>query len=402
MVIATNTSARLISVLGSTGSIGQNTVHLLQHVATPYKVHALTAYQNVELLAQQARDLQASIAVIGDVSCYSALKEALADTNIQVEAGHQAIIEAASYAHTDFVMSAIVGAAGLEPTLAAIEHSQAVIGLANKECLVCAGSLMMDAIARHNTTLIPVDSEHSAIFQALHTPHSRYIDHITLTASGGPFRDMPADDMQHVTPTQALAHPNWDMGAKISIDSATMMNKGLEIIEAYHLFPVEPDHIRVLIHPESIIHSMVTYTDGSSIAQLGTADMCTPIAVALAWPERTSINRPSLDLAQIASLHFNEPDLTRFPALRLAKEVLAHTNPHAASIIFNAANEIAVHAFLHNTIGFLDIVRIVSECLETESLYSNIASIADVIALDQHVRAYVSTNLHYTPTATAA
>lgn len=399
MVIAnTNTPQnKVITILGSTGSIGRNTVHLIEQSETPYQVYALTGNSNVSLLAEQAIRLNAKLAVIANEQYYDQLKHALVDTNIQCAAGYQAVIDAASYDKTDFVMSAIVGAAGLESTLAAIKQSNATIGLANKECLVCAGQLMMDAIKEHNTTLIPVDSEHSAIFQVLDNKHSAMIENLTLTASGGPFRTYTAEQLKHVTPSQAIAHPNWKMGKKISIDSATMMNKGLEIIEAFHLFPVRAEQIKVLIHPESIIHSMVNYQDGSTLAQLGTADMCTPIAVALSWPKRMKTAQSRLNLAEIGKLTFEEPNTQKFPAIQLAKEVLSHNNLSAASIIFNAANEVAVAEFLENNIAFTNIVTTVDAMLHNDSYFTPIHTIDDVIALDKEIRHQTNNHIknHY-------
>ena len=388
MVLAVDTTnmkkqelPRKVTILGSTGSIGCNTVKLLQTSDAAYEVIALTAHRNVTLLAEQARALRAKRAVIADQSLFSALKEALNGTDIEAAAGKQALIDAAS-CPTDWMMSAIVGMAGLEPTLAGIRQG-AVIALANKECLVSAGALMMQEIKTSNATVIPVDSEHSAIFQVLDMKHCENIDKITLTASGGPFRNWDKTAMRAVTLAQAIKHPNWKMGRKISIDSATMMNKGLEFIEAYHLFPVTSSQIDVVVHPESVIHSMVTYTDGSVLAQLGTPDMCTPIAVALAWPHRMKTHMPPLDLTAVGRLTFEPMDNEAFPALNLARSALDLGG--AAPAILNAANEIAVAAFIEGDIGFLDIVQTVEKTLDALSL-SAPQSISEVIEIDQEAR----------------
>ncbi|MFC7050576.1 1-deoxy-D-xylulose-5-phosphate reductoisomerase [Emcibacter nanhaiensis] len=350
---------RTVSVLGSTGSIGCNTLDLVARYPDHYRVMALTANRNVSELAEQAIRFNAKMAVVADESCYQALKEALAGTNIKVGAGREALIEAASLP-SDWVMASIVGAAGLDPTLSAIRRG-AIVALANKECLVCAGDLVMKEVVEHNATLLPVDSEHNAIFQVFDFEQPEKISHVTLTASGGPFYQMSVEEMEKVTPQQAVSHPNWDMGAKISVDSATMMNKGLELIEAYHLFPVSEDKIEIIVHPQSVIHSMVSYVDGSVLAQLGSPDMRTPISYTLAWPERIGTPAKQLDLARLGRLDFFEPDPVRFPALKLAREALQTGG--SAPTILNAANEIAVHAFLEGKIGFLEISRIVEKTL---------------------------------------
>ncbi|MBT4769558.1 MAG: 1-deoxy-D-xylulose-5-phosphate reductoisomerase, partial [Rhodospirillaceae bacterium] len=323
-------------------------------------VEALTAYSNVDLLAEQAIKLKARLAVIGDEKLYSRLKDALSGTEIEAQAGRQAVIEAAQRP-AEWVMAAIVGAAGLEPTLAAIRRG-GTVALANKECLVCAGELVMAEVAASGATLLPVDSEHNAIFQVFDFERRDGIENIILTASGGPFRTFTLDQMASVTPEQAVAHPNWDMGAKISVDSATMMNKGLEIIEARYLFDIEPDRIQVLVHPQSVIHSCVSYVDGSVLAQMGAPDMRTPIAFTLAWPQRMQTPVARLDLASLAQLTFEAPDIERFPSLRLVFEALKTGG--GASTILNAANEVAVAAFLAGQIGFLDIARTVEKALE--------------------------------------
>jgi 1-deoxy-D-xylulose-5-phosphate reductoisomerase len=329
---------RRITVLGSTGSIGCNTVDLIERNSEAFEIEALTAHQNVAVLSEQARRLRPKLAVIADENRYGDLKEALAGTGVGVAAGQEALVEAADRP-ADWVMAAIVGAAGLAPTLAAVRRG-AAIALANKETLVCAGSLMVAEIARHGATVLPVDSEHNAIFQVLETRHPETVERIILTASGGPFRDLSREAMAEVTPDQAVAHPNWDMGAKISVDSATMMNKGLELIEAYHLFGLPEPQIEILVHPQSVVHSMVAYIDGSVLAQLGQPDMRTPIAYALAWPARMAAPVERLDLAAIGQLTFEAPDPDRFPALRLARQALRAGG--CAPTVLNAANEIAV------------------------------------------------------------
>eukprot|EP01093_Parvamoeba_rugata_P011073 TRINITY_DN3025_c0_g1_i1.p1 TRINITY_DN3025_c0_g1~~TRINITY_DN3025_c0_g1_i1.p1 ORF type:complete len:387 (-),score=57.17 TRINITY_DN3025_c0_g1_i1:144-1304(-) len=344
-----------VSVFGVTGSIGTSTVDILKSHADKYSVDAVTAHRNVEALAQIARDLSAKFAVIGDPNLYEELCDALAGSGIEAGAGENALIDAAQRP-SDIVIAAIVGAAGLKPTLAAIRRG-ARVGLANKETLVCAGALMTAEVAQHGATLIPVDSEHSAIFQVLEDRPEHQVDRILLTASGGPFREWSLDNMKSVTRAQALAHPNWDMGAKISIDSATMMNKGLELIEAWHLFPVPEDKIEIVVHPQSVVHSMVEYCDGSVLAQLGSPDMRTPIAYALAWPERIKVDVPRLDFATIGGLNFQQPDTERFPALRLARQALQEGG--TLPTVLNGANEVAVEAFLRDQIGFLDVAGIV-------------------------------------------
>jgi len=350
---------RRVTVLGSTGSVGCNTVDLIQRSPADFAVEALTAYSNVQLLAQQARDLRARCAVVGDDRKYLELKEALSGTGIEAAAGVKAVAEAGNRP-AEWVMAAIVGAAGLEATLAAVRRG-AVVALANKETLVCAGSLILAEISRNGATLLPVDSEHSAIYQVFDFDHPEAVEKIILTASGGPFRTMPRAAMAAVTPAQAVAHPNWDMGAKISVDSATMMNKGLELIEAHHLFGLPEPQIDIVVHPQSVIHSLVAYTDGSVLAQLGSPDMRTPIAYALGWPKRIPTPAKRLDLAAIGSLTFEPPDPLRFPALRLAREALKAGG--TAPAVLNAANEVAVEAFLKGHIGFLDIAATVERTL---------------------------------------
>ncbi len=348
-----------VTILGSTGSIGRSTVDLLQREPERFAVEVLTAQSNVTLLAEQARLLRARLAVIGDETQLPELRERLAGSGVEAAAGRAALIEAAARP-TDWVMAAIVGAAGLEPTLAAVRRG-AVVALANKETLVCAGDLVMAEAARCGATILPVDSEHNAIFQVFDFKAPESVDRIILTASGGPFRTLNLSEMREVTPAQAIAHPIWSMGAKISVDSATLMNKGLELIEASYLFPVPEDRIEVLIHPQSVVHSLVAYLDGSVLAQLGTPDMRTPIAFTLAWPSRMAAPAARLDLAAIAKLTFEVPDSARFPALNLARRALQSGG--GAPTILNAANEVAVEAFLSGRIGFLDIARIVEQTL---------------------------------------
>ena len=356
----TDETPRRLSILGATGSIGCSTLDLVERERERYEVEALTAFSNVELLARQARNVDAKFAVIGDEARYGELKSALSGSAVEPAAGAAAVAEAAARP-AEWVMAGIVGAAGLEPTLAAVRRG-AVVALANKECLVCTGELLLEEVRLSGATLLPVDSEHNAIFQVFDFERADAVEEIILTASGGPFLHHEPAALEEVTPEQAVAHPNWDMGAKISIDSATMMNKGLELIEAYHLFPVSHGQVKVLIHPQSVIHSMVSYVDGAVLAQLGAPDMRTPIAYTLAWPARIPTPAKRLDLAEIGNLTFFAPDEERFPALRLAREAL--TAGGSAPTVLNAANEVAVHAFLERRIGFQDIVRTVGQVLE--------------------------------------
>lgn len=379
--VASN-ATKTVTILGSTGSVGCNTLDLISRNPQDYKVVALTANRNVKKLAEQAIEFDAEHAVIADESCYGALKEALAGSGVKVSAGRNALIDIAAEP-ADWVMASIVGAAGLRPTLEAVRKG-AIVGLANKECLVCAGNLMMQEVAAHNATLLPVDSEHNAIFQVLDFDQPDKIDHITLTASGGPFLKSSLEYMKNVTPEQAVAHPNWDMGAKISVDSATMMNKGLELIEAYHLFPVEESQLKIIVHPQSVIHSMVSYVDGSVLAQLGTPDMRIPIAHTLAWPARMQTPAKTLDLGEIGRLEFMQPDETLFPALKLAREALQSGG--SAPTILNAANEVAVYAFLAGKTGFLNIARIVEETLNKQKA-EKLSSLEMVHEVDAQARA---------------
>jgi len=384
-------SPKRVTILGATGSVGLNTVDLIARAPGRYMVEALTANSNVEELIRAALRVKPRLAVIGDAGKYQALRDGLLGTGIEVAAGQQAITDAATRP-ADWIMAAIVGAAGLAPTLAAVAQGTTV-AIANKECLVCAGDHMMELVRRRGTTLLPVDSEHNAIFQVFDSKRPEGIEKITLTASGGPFRTATMAHMQAATPAQAIAHPNWQMGAKISVDCATYMNKGLEMIEAYHLFPVDKDQIEVVIHPQSVIHSMVSYVDGSVLAQMASPDMRTPIAYALGWPDRIHAPVPRLDLVQIAQLTFEAPDFSRFPALALAKQALALGG--GAPTVLSAANEIAVAAFLGGKIGFLDIARIVEQTLEAGDngalgQWSRLHSLEDILGADSAGRAYAS------------
>ena len=351
---------RRVTILGSTGSVGRNTIDLIERHREAYEVEALTAQGNVELLAEQSRRLRPRLAVIGDPDLYGALKEALAGTGVAAAAGAPALAEAAERP-SDWVMAAIVGAAGLAPTLTAVRRG-AIVALANKEALVCAGALMMAEVRANGATLLPVDSEHNAIFQVFDFDRRDTVERIILTASGGPFRELDREAMADVTPAQAIAHPIWKMGAKISVDSATLINKGLELIEAHYLFALPSERIDVVIHPQSVVHSLVEYVDGSVLAQLGSPDMRTPIAYTLGWPDRISAPTARLDLVAIANLTFEAPDEVRFPALRVVREALQRGD--GAPTVVSAANEIAVEGFLAGRIGFLDIVAIVERTLE--------------------------------------
>jgi len=372
---------RKISIFGATGSVGMSTLDLIQREPDACEVIALTANSDVAGLAAAARQSNARLAVIGDETRYEALKEALRGSGVEAAAGEGALVDAAQ-AGADWSMAAIVGCAGLRPTMAAL-RAGGTVALANKESLVSAGALMMDAVTASGATLLPVDSEHNAIFQCLAGSRMEDVARITLTASGGPFRTRSRDEMLGITPAQAVAHPNWSMGAKISVDSATMMNKGLELIEAAHLFPVGLDRIEILVHPQSVIHSMVEFHDRSTLAQLGSPDMRIPIAHALAWPERMATPCQPLDLARIGRLDFEAPDDVRFPALRLARQ--AAQAGGATPAILNAANEVAVAAFLKGAIGFLDIAMIVEDVLNRYSAPEP-RQIDDVLEADAQAR----------------
>jgi 1-deoxy-D-xylulose-5-phosphate reductoisomerase len=370
-----------VTVLGSTGSVGTQTVELLAAEPGRFAVRALVGGRNVGLLAEQAITLRADRAVIADMDRYGELRQALAGTGVDAAAGAEAVVEAACQP-ADWTMAAITGAAGLAATLAAISRGKCV-ALANKEALVCAGEVMLRAVRDAGATLLPVDSEHNAIFQALEGGNRGAVEKIVLTASGGPFRTATLDEMARATPDAARRHPVWSMGAKISIDSATLMNKGLELIEAARLFELAEPQIDVLVHPQSVIHGMVCYRDGSVLAQLGSPDMRIPIAHTLAWPERMATLSPRLDLASLARLDFMVPDTERFPALPLAREALRAGG--GAPAVLNAANEIAVEAFMQRRIGFLDIVGTVADVMETMGNQAA-ETLDDVVALDAAAR----------------
>ncbi len=359
---------RSVTVLGSTGSIGVNTLDVIAHARKMYGEYAfpltaLTAQGNVKLLIEQARALMPKRAVIGDASLYPELKAGLADTGIEIAAGRDAVIAAAAQP-SDFVMVAIMGAAAIEPALAAIARG-VIVALANKECVVAAGAVFRDALERSGASVIPVDSEHNAIFQVLGSGDASEVEMVTITASGGPFREWPLEKMRAATVEEAVAHPNWAMGRKISLDSATLMNKGLELIEAHFLFALPPDKLNVLVHPQSIVHCLVGYDDGTTMAHLSAPDMRTPIAHALAWPRRIVSPSRRLDLAKLGQLVFQAPAHDRFPALNLAIESMRSGG--LAPTVLNAANEIAVQAFLDRRIGFLDISRVVGETLSADT-----------------------------------
>jgi len=381
-----------VSVLGATGSIGLSTLDLVERHPERFEVVALTAQCNAKRLAELAVRHRAKVAVIGDPAHYAELGDLLSGSGVRAAAGSDAI-EAAAREPADCVMAAIVGAAGLKPTFAAASQG-ARIALANKECLVSAGSVFLDHARRNGAELLPVDSEHSAAFQAIGATPARSIERIVLTASGGPFRTYDKAALARVTPEEALRHPNWSMGAKVSIDSATLMNKGLELIEAFHLFPVRADQLEAVVHPQSVVHCLVMLEDGSVMAQLSQPDMRTPIALALSWPERIATPVARLDLIALKSLTFEAPDLDRFPALGIAIGALRHGG--AAPAVLNAANEIAVTGFLEHRIGFGDIARIVASTLETaeaKGLLGDVSSLDGVLAVDAEARALARTAL---------
>ncbi|OYY63933.1 1-deoxy-D-xylulose-5-phosphate reductoisomerase [Sphingomonas sp. 28-62-11] len=372
---------KTVTILGATGSIGTSTLDLIEREPENFQVLALTANCDVEKLAVAAIRTNARRAVVADEACLHDLRAALVGTGIETAGGAQALCEAAAMG-ADVTMAAIVGCAGLEPVLAAIEQGGTII-LANKEPLVSAGDVILAAAAKHGATLLPADSEHNAIFQCFDSARPHRVRRIILTASGGPFRDKTLEEMRHMTLEQAVAHPNWSMGAKISVDSATLMNKGLELIEAARLFPVANHQLEVIVHRQSVIHSMVEYVDGSVLAQLGPPDMRTPIAYCLAWPDRMAAPMPPLDLVAIGRLDFEAPDPVRFPALRLAREALEAGGARPA--ILNAANEVAVAAFLERRIGFLEIAAIVEDTL---NCYDPAApdSVEEVLVVDAEAR----------------
>ena len=379
---------RRISILGATGSVGTSTLDLVERHPDRFEVVALTAATNAIALADCARRTGAKLAVIVDERKLGELRDGLAGTGCRAATGHEAMLEAAA-GDAEWVMAAIVGCAGLEPVMAAVEAGR-TIALANKEALVIAGALMTDAARRSGATILPVDSEHNAIFQCLAGNSHDGVARLILTASGGPFRSWTKAEMDVAKPEQALAHPNWSMGAKISIDSATMMNKGLELIEAHHLFGLPSERIDIIVHPQSVIHSMVEYVDGSVIAQLGSPDMRIPIAHALAWPERIETRAETLDLIKISTLSFEPPDEVRFPSLRLARAALERGNGEA--IVLNAANEMAVAAFLDRRVAFGDIARVVERAID-ETAAPAPGSIAEVIDIDRSVRHKVGQSL---------
>jgi 1-deoxy-D-xylulose-5-phosphate reductoisomerase len=371
--LSATAGVRSVTLLGATGSIGTSTVDLLQRHRGRYRVEAVTAARNAAALARLARDLGARFAAVADPACYAELKQELAGSGIEAGAGETAVVEAAQRP-ADWVCGAITGAAGLRPTLAAAERG-AIVALANKETLVCAGTLFMRRATEAGAIVLPLDSEHNAIFQALGAGRREDVQRIILTASGGPFRTWTIEQIRAATPEQALRHPNWSMGPKVTIDSATLMNKGLEIIEAHHLFGLPVSEIDVLVHPQSIVHGMVEYRDGSMVAQLGPTDMRVPIAHCLAWPGRID-GTPRLDFARMANLTFDAPDLVRFPALALAREALATGG--AAPTVLNAANEIAVGEFLDRKIGFEGIPALVRATIEAADARGLLGEPADV------------------------
>jgi 1-deoxy-D-xylulose-5-phosphate reductoisomerase len=369
-----------ITLLGATGSIGSSTLDLVHKNRDRFRVEAVTAQRSAAALAQLARDVGARLAVVGDHGCYGELKDALANSGVEAAAGEDAVVDAARRP-AQWVMAAITGAAGLRPTMTALERG-ATIALANKECLVCAGALFMRRAEETGAMVLPVDSEHNAIFQALSAGRRAEVSRIILTASGGPFRSASLDQMRAATVQQALRHPNWSMGAKITIDSATMMNKGLELIEAHHLFGFGSDQIDIIVHPQSIVHGIVEYRDGSLIAQLGPPDMRVPIANCLAWPERMA-GAARLDFSQMATLTFEAPDPVRFPALALARHALRTGN--GVPTVLNAANEIAVHEFIGGRLGFAGIAALVDATIDAaggRGIMREPTSVDDAIAVD--------------------
>jgi 1-deoxy-D-xylulose-5-phosphate reductoisomerase len=376
---------RTVTLLGATGSIGKSTVDLLRQEAGRYRVEAVTAHRNAAPLAQLARELGARFAAVADPDAYAELKAELSGSGIEAAAGPAAIIEAAQRP-ADWVMAAITGATSLQPTLAAAERG-ATVALANKECLVCAGALFMRRAAAAGAEILPVDSEHNAIFQALGAGRREDVRRIVLTASGGPFRTWPLEAIREVTVEQALKHPTWTMGPKVTIDSATLMNKGLELIEAHHLFALGPDALDVVVHPQSVVHGLVEFRDGSVVAQLGSPDMRIPIAHCLAWPVRMGTPAARLDLAKLATLTFEEPDPIRFPALALARRALATGG--GAPTVLNAANEIAVREFIGRRLGFGGIPALVEatiDGMERRGAMAEPQSVEDALAIDHNAR----------------
>ncbi len=376
---------RTVSILGATGSIGASTVDLIARRPDAYRVEALCSNRNADALAKLARDLGARFAAVADPAAYRTLKQALSGTGIEAAGGVGAVVEAAQRP-ADWVMAAIAGSTGLAPTLAAVERG-GTVAVANKECLVCAGALFMSRAAQAGATVLPVDSEHNAVFQALAAGRREDVRRIMITASGGPFRTWSKDQVRAATVEQALQHPNWSMGPKVTIDSATLMNKGLELIEAHHLFAMAPDAIGILVHAQSIVHGLVEYIDGSVVALMGSPDMRTPIAHCLAWPERIEAPVKSLDLAQTGTLSFEAPDLDRFPALKLARQALEAGK--GAPTVLNAANEIAVGEFIGRRLGFAGIPALVEATLweaTRRGAMHEPASVEDAIAIDHTAR----------------
>jgi 1-deoxy-D-xylulose-5-phosphate reductoisomerase len=376
---------RTVTLLGATGSIGSSTIDLLQREPGHYRVEAVTAHRNAAALAQLARDLGARFAAVGDPEAYGTLKAELSGSGIEVGAGEAALVEAAQRP-ADWVMAAITGAASLKPTLAAAERG-ATVAIANKECLVCAGTLFMRRAAAASATVLPVDSEHNAIFQALASGRREEVRRVILTASGGPFRTWSLEALRNVTVEQALKHPTWVMGQKVTIDSATLMNKGLELIEAHHLFALSPEELDVVVHPQSVIHGLVEFRDGSVIAQLGAPDMRIPISHCLAWPVRMATPAPRLDLARVATLSFEEPDPVRFPALAIARRALAAGK--GAPTVLNAANEIAVREFVGRRLGFTGIPALVEATIDAAERRGEMIepqSVEEALAVDHNAR----------------
>lgn len=379
------TKVRSVSILGATGSIGSSTVDLIKRSRERFRVEAVTANSNAAALAQIAREVGAGVAVLANEGGYAELKSALAGSGIETAAGEAGLIEAAQRP-ADWVMAAIAGAVGLKPTLAAIERG-ATVALANKECLVCAGSLFMRRAKASGAAVLPVDSEHNAVFQALGAGRREDVSRVILTASGGPFRTWTLDQIRAATPDQALKHPNWSMGPKVTIDSATLMNKGLEVIEAHHLFGLKPDEIEVLVHPQSVVHGLVEFRDGSVVAQLGPADMRVPIAHCLAYPERIDGPVPRLDLAVLRELTFENPDPVRFPALGLARQAMVTGG--AAPTVLNAADEVAVAEFMAGRLSFPGIAALVEATLEAAAkrgLLADPVSVEAALAVDHTAR----------------
>ncbi|MFZ3482402.1 1-deoxy-D-xylulose-5-phosphate reductoisomerase [Sphingomonas sp. 3-13AW] len=372
---------KTVTILGATGSIGTSTLDLIARAPDAFEVLALTANRDVKKLAEAAIRTRAQRAVVADPGCLDALRDALAGSGVEAAAGPDAVAEAATMG-ADWTMAAIVGTAGLRPVMAALKAG-GTVALANKEALVSAGEVATAAARTHGATLLPVDSEHNAVFQCFDFAAPERVRRIVLTASGGPFRETSLEAMRAITPAQAVAHPNWSMGAKISVDSATMMNKGLELIEAFHLFPVAAEQLDVIVHRQSVVHSMVEYVDGSVLAQMGTPDMRTPIAHTLAWPDRMETPCAPLDLAAVGRLDFEPADPVRFPALALARAAL--TAGGARPAILNAANEVAVAAFLQGAIGFLEIAAIVADTLDRYDPESP-ATLEAVFAIDAEAR----------------